>query len=168
MLIQIATHQPRRLPAIVHHTPIWVWGLLAALLWLCILLAKCIVGAVPALQPALAHDTGVALQVAARHLFLKERARIMGSGTKRTQRDYTLAFKLTVVEQVEKGELTHKQAQPRYGIQGRSTVLVWLRKHGRQGWGAGASCSAISRMATDTDVPRLVASLSIGGGFRPG
>ena len=93
----------------------------------------------------------------------------MGSGTKRTPRDYTLAFKLTVVEQVEKGELTHKQAQPRYGIQGRSTVLVWLRKHGRQGWGAGASCSAISRrMATDTDVPRLVASLSIGGGFRPG
>ncbi|MBP7545559.1 MAG: hypothetical protein KA749_08640 [Acidovorax sp.] len=62
MRIQIATHQPRRLPAIVHHTPVWVWGLLAALLWLGILLAKCIVGAVPALQPALAHDTGVALQ----------------------------------------------------------------------------------------------------------
>ena len=62
MLIQIATHQPRRLPAIVHHTPVWVWGLLTALLWLGILLAKCIVGAVPALQPALAHDTGVALQ----------------------------------------------------------------------------------------------------------
>lgn len=54
---------------------------------------------------------------------------------KRTQRDYTLAFKLAVVDQVEKGELTYKQAQRRYGIQGRSTVLVWLRKHGRQGWG---------------------------------
>ena len=37
MLIQIATHQPRRLPAIVHHTPVWVWGLLAALLWLGVL-----------------------------------------------------------------------------------------------------------------------------------
>ena len=37
----------------------------------------------------------------------------MRSGTKRTPRDYTLAFKLTVVEQVEKGELTPKQAQPR-------------------------------------------------------
>ena len=37
----------------------------------------------------------------------------MGSGTKRTQRDYTLVFKLTVVEQVEKGGLTPKQAQPR-------------------------------------------------------
>lgn len=46
---------------------------------------------------------------------------------KRTQRDYTLAFKLSVVEQVEKGELTYKQAQAKYGIQGRSTVLVWLR-----------------------------------------
>lgn len=59
----------------------------------------------------------------------------MESGSKRTQKDYTLAFKLAVVEQVEKGELTYKQAQARYGIQGRSTVLVWLRKHGRQGWG---------------------------------
>lgn len=52
---------------------------------------------------------------------------------KRTQRDYSLAFKLSVVEQVEKGELTYKEAQRRYGIQGRSTVLVWLRKHGRLG-----------------------------------
>lgn len=55
----------------------------------------------------------------------------MESGVKRTQRDYTLAFKLAVVDQVEKGELTYKEAQRRYGIQGRSTVLVWLRKHGR-------------------------------------
>ena len=29
---------------------------------------------------------------------------------KRTQRDYTLAFKLAVVDQVEKGDLTYKQA----------------------------------------------------------
>ena len=63
----------------------------------------------------------------------------MKSGIKRTQQDYTLAFKLSVVDQVEKGELTYKQAQQRYGIQGRSTVLVWLRKHGRQSWGLGAS-----------------------------
>lgn len=55
----------------------------------------------------------------------------MESEVKRTQSDYTLAFKLAVVDQVEKGELTYKQAQSRYGIQGRSTVLVWLRKHGR-------------------------------------
>ena len=58
----------------------------------------------------------------------------MESGVKRSQRDYTLAFKLRVVDQVEKGELTYKEAQKFYGIQGRSTVLVWLRKHGQQGW----------------------------------
>ncbi len=26
--------------------------------------------------------------------------------------------------------MTYKQVQDRYGIQGKSTVLVWLRKHG--------------------------------------
>ena len=53
---------------------------------------------------------------------------------KRTQRDYNLGFKLSVVQQVEKGEMTYKQAQKAYGIQGRSTVLVWLRKHGTLDW----------------------------------
>jgi len=53
---------------------------------------------------------------------------------KRTQRDYSMAFKLSVVDQVEKGEMDYKEAQRRYGIQGRSTVLVWLRKHGRLDW----------------------------------
>lgn len=53
---------------------------------------------------------------------------------KRTQRNYSLAFKLEIVDAVEKGELTYKQAQLRHGIQGRSTVLVWLRKHGRLDW----------------------------------
>lgn len=58
----------------------------------------------------------------------------MSEGTKRSQRDYGMAFKLGVVSAVEKGELTYKQAQQKYGIQGRSTVLVWLRKHGQQDW----------------------------------
>jgi transposase-like protein len=53
---------------------------------------------------------------------------------KRTQRDYSLAFKLEIITEVERGELTYKQAQRRYGIQGRSTVLVWLRKHGTLDW----------------------------------
>ncbi|RKJ91303.1 IS3 family transposase [Aeromonas veronii] len=66
----------------------------------------------------------------------------MGQGVKRTLRDYSLTFKLALVEQIEKGELTYKQAQVRYGIQGRSTVLVWLRKHGRQDWSQGASVRA--------------------------
>ena len=67
----------------------------------------------------------------------------MESRIKRTQRDYTLAFKLSVVDQIEKGELTYKQVQCKYGIQGRSTALVWLRKHGRQRWSAGASSAAM-------------------------
>jgi len=58
----------------------------------------------------------------------------MESRERRSQRDYTLAFKLSVVDQVEKGEMSYKQAQYRYGIQGRSTVLIWLRKHGRMDW----------------------------------
>jgi transposase len=53
---------------------------------------------------------------------------------KRTQRDYNLAFKLAVIDQVEKGEMTYQQAQTAYGIQGTSTVLVWLRRHGRLDW----------------------------------
>jgi transposase-like protein len=55
-------------------------------------------------------------------------------GKRRSQRDYNLGFKLAVVDQVEKGDLTYKQAQRAYGIQGRSTVLTWLRKHGTLDW----------------------------------
>lgn len=61
----------------------------------------------------------------------------MHSINRRTQRDYSLAFKLAVVDQVEKGELTYQQAQYKYGIQGSSTVLVWLRRHGRLDWSLG-------------------------------
>jgi len=53
---------------------------------------------------------------------------------KRTQRDYSFAFKMMVVHEVEKGAITYMQAQEKYGIQGRSTVLTWLRKHGQQDW----------------------------------
>lgn len=53
---------------------------------------------------------------------------------RRSQRDYTMGFKLQVVAAVEKGDMTYKQAQKIYGIQGRSTVLTWLRKHGKLDW----------------------------------
>ena len=59
---------------------------------------------------------------------------VFSSYQKKTQKDYSLAFKLQIVDEVEKGELTYKAAQLRYGIQGKSTVLVWLRKHGRLDW----------------------------------
>lgn len=53
---------------------------------------------------------------------------------KKTQKDYSLSFKLSVVDEVEKGLLSYGEAQFKYGIQGRSTVLVWLRKHGTLDW----------------------------------
>ena len=37
---------------------------------------------------------------------------------RRRQRDYSLPFKLAVVGEVGRGELSYKQAQRRYGIQG--------------------------------------------------
>ena len=57
-----------------------------------------------------------------------------GTGVKRTQRDYSLAFKLEVVNEIERGDMTYKESQKKYGIQGRTTVLKWLRKHGRLDW----------------------------------
>lgn len=53
---------------------------------------------------------------------------------KRSQQDYNMPFKLAVISQVEKGELTYNQVQEIYGIQGKSTVLVWLRKYGNLDW----------------------------------
>ena len=53
---------------------------------------------------------------------------------KKSQKDYSLAFKLQLVNEIEKGELTYNEAQRKYGIQGKSTVLVWLRKHGTLDW----------------------------------
>jgi len=53
---------------------------------------------------------------------------------KRSQRDYSMSFKLSVIDQIEKGDLTYQQAQDVYGIQGKTTVLVWLRKYGNLDW----------------------------------
>lgn len=87
----------------------------------------------------------------------------MESREKRTQRDYTMAFKLAVVAQVEKGELTYRQAQEQYGIQGSSTVLKWLRRHGRQGWGAAASSAAmpIDKKATPLTPEQQIKALQV-------
>ena len=62
------------------------------------------------------------------------RNRGRGPGVKRTQRDYSFAFKMQVVSEVEKGEYTYRQSQRKYGIQGRSTVLQWLRKYSTLDW----------------------------------
>ena len=53
---------------------------------------------------------------------------------KRTQRDYTLTFKLNVVKEIESGEVSTTAACRKYGIQSRSTVVNWLRKYGNFDW----------------------------------
>lgn len=44
--------------------------------------------------------------------------------SKRTQRDYTLAFKLAVVDQVVKGELTYKQLKINMAY--KAALLFWF------------------------------------------
>ena len=53
---------------------------------------------------------------------------------KRTQRDYTLTFKLNVVKEIETGESSIVEVCRKYGIQARSTVSTWLRKYGTFDW----------------------------------
>jgi len=53
---------------------------------------------------------------------------------KRSQKDYSMSFKLSVVQAVESGELSTSGACRKYGIQARSTVVNWLRKYGTFDW----------------------------------
>jgi len=53
---------------------------------------------------------------------------------KRTQKDYSLSFKLQVVEEIESGQLERLEACHKYGIQARSTITQWLRKYGTFDW----------------------------------
>ncbi|WP_439585160.1 transposase [Dyadobacter bucti] len=53
---------------------------------------------------------------------------------RRTQKDYTLSFKLSVVNEVELGLLTLTQVSLKYGIQGDHTVKKWLQKYGKFDW----------------------------------
>jgi transposase len=53
---------------------------------------------------------------------------------KRTQCDYSLSFKLSVVRQIERGEMTYTQAARHYGIQSKGTVLNWMHKHASDDW----------------------------------
>lgn len=53
---------------------------------------------------------------------------------KRTQKDYTMSFKLQIVQEIEQGNLSTHQACRKYGIQARSTIVEWLRKFGNFDW----------------------------------
>ncbi len=41
-----------------------------------------------------------------------------------------MSFKLSVVREVESGELTSRAAKEKYGIQGEHTVERWIKKYG--------------------------------------
>lgn len=53
---------------------------------------------------------------------------------KRSQKDYSLKFKIQVVREVEEGSISTTTIQRKYGIQARSTVVSWLRKYGNFDW----------------------------------
>ena len=49
---------------------------------------------------------------------------------KRTQRDYTMPFKLAVIQEVERTGIGVCAVARKYGIQSETTVTTWLRKYG--------------------------------------
>ena len=53
---------------------------------------------------------------------------------KRSQKDYSMSFKLEVVKEIESGLISTSGAKRKYGIQARSTVINWLRKYGTFNW----------------------------------
>lgn len=53
---------------------------------------------------------------------------------KRTQKDYSMSFKLQVVQEIERGQLNTTSSMRKYGIQSRSTIVTWLRKYGNFDW----------------------------------
>jgi len=53
---------------------------------------------------------------------------------KRTQKDYSISFKLQVVQEIELGHLSRTEACHKYGIQAKSTIREWLRKYGNFDW----------------------------------
>lgn len=53
---------------------------------------------------------------------------------KRTQKDYSLSFKLQVVQEIEREELSVNGAQKKYGVQGTHTVMRWLKQYGNFDW----------------------------------
>ena len=49
---------------------------------------------------------------------------------KRTQKDYSHTFKLSVVKEYESGGITLGALKRKYGIQGESTIRNWIEKFG--------------------------------------
>ena len=59
---------------------------------------------------------------------------------KRTQKDYTMSFKLQIVQEIEQGLSTISRVKKEYAIQSRSTIVQWLRKFGNIDWENQTRC----------------------------
>ena len=59
---------------------------------------------------------------------------LVNNYVKRTQKDYSLHFKIQLVKEIESGILGILEAKRRYGIQGESTIKKWLQKYGNFDW----------------------------------
>lgn len=68
---------------------------------------------------------------------------------RRSLKDYNLGFKLAVIDQVEKGNLACKHAQKLYVIQGPSSALDWLQKHGNLSGLAKKYHAEVSRISSN-------------------
>ena len=49
---------------------------------------------------------------------------------RRTQKDYSMSFKLSVVQEYETSRLSLETIQRKYGIQGSHTLKRWIEKYG--------------------------------------
>ncbi len=50
----------------------------------------------------------------------------------KTKTNYPESFRIKVVKEIENGLLSKEAARRKYGIGGKSTVLSWCRKYGRE------------------------------------
>ena len=53
---------------------------------------------------------------------------------KRTQKDYPMSFKLSVVREYEETEISLGELARKYGIQGNNTIRRWINKFGTFDW----------------------------------
>ena len=49
---------------------------------------------------------------------------------KRTQKDYSMSFKLSVVHEFESSKISLGALKRKYGIQGNATIRGWIEKYG--------------------------------------
>ena len=53
---------------------------------------------------------------------------------RRTQKDYPMSFKLSVVREYEETKVSLEELTRKYGIQGHNTVRRWINKFGTFDW----------------------------------